>query len=451
MPISTSASNPTPEHDASSSILPQNRLFFTALVMTCGGVLFGLRSLASDSPHVPVWITVAGWAGTLLGTLVIILGHKVRFTPFRFRILRNFAILLAFGSIVVFAVRVSFGLSHTRLLSCSDDSAITVWEGGAFVRNGHNPYLTWNNPRELLTKCHVVTFTLLQTGRFARDFIQPSPQHVTPITTDILEGITPPEVLSAYFYPIGNALLGVFGSPMIIIITAFTAILLSGLILARTPQQLRGMLALTMAAQVPFWGQFGVLNAAPFAFVLLLPAWFSPSSKSSSLTAGFACAVRQLPWLSIPALAGLVWRQNGFRKGVRTGALIVLVFLAISLPFMWNIPGKWFHDVISQEMFAIPNGSGLVVLFSSRILPAVLAKYLSVLEVCTTLLAGVLALIFGRNHPEVAAVCTGLAIWVGPVSYAAHIAPVGMFAVLAYWGSQIRENRAHNLTKLQGQ
>ncbi len=438
MPITSLPPEPTADTNTSALRTPSRDVLFTALVLSCGGLLLGLRSLASDSPHVSPWITVAGWCGTLLGTLVVIFAHRIRLTAFRFRILRTFAVMLACASILLFSWRVYYGLSHIHLLSCSDDSAVTVVAGGSAILSGQNPYESWNNPKELLAKCNVVTFTLLRTGRFAGDYLQPSQAAVQQITKDILHGRTPQEVLSSYFYPIGNGLLGIFGAPAVILISAASALVIVGFIIMRAPKAWRGMILLTTAAQLPFWGQFGVLNAAPFAFLLLLPAWFWPSSKGAAISTGLASAVRQIPWLSIPALLGLAWAQSGFRKAFRAGIILVATFLVVSLPFMWHIPAKWFHDVIAQQLVTIPNGAGLVTLFSSKLLPAVLAKCLSVLETLLTVLAGVIAIRSGSTRPERAALCSGLAIWAGPVSYAAHMAPVGMFVLLAYWGNILR-------------
>lgn len=141
--------------------------------------------------------------------------------------------------------------------------------------------------------------------------------------------------------------------------------------IALAPPGLRVMVALLLLASPDnahriVNGDFDIWWVAALA-----GAWATRGRPTlSAALLGLACAIKQTAWLAAPFYLLWVWRTQGWRAAARAAAVAAGVFLAINLPWAVAAPRAWATSLLLPvSLPLLPEGSGLVALFTSGALP----------------------------------------------------------------------------------
>lgn len=70
---------------------------------------------------------------------------------------------------------------------------------------------------------------------------------------------------------------------------------------------------------------------------------------TSGILMGLSAAVKQIPWLMIPFVAILIYRESGRKASVKWGFMVILIFSLATLPFIVTDPMSFLSSVMAPE------------------------------------------------------------------------------------------------------
>jgi hypothetical protein len=178
-------------------------------------------------------------------------------------------------------------------------------------------------------------------------------------------------------------------------------------------RELRWWVALLFLADVPVLNSTMAGDLDVFYILLVFLAWlWWERWWLSAVLMGLALASKQIAWFYLPFYLIFVYQRRGFRDAA--GRLVVgaLLFLAINLPFIVLNSGAWLAGVLApvrDPMF--PDGAGLIVLSTGKLLPFLPNSAYTVLEGLAMLGALLWYFRWGRVRPEAAMVLAVLPLF----------------------------------------
>ena len=132
----------------------------------------------------------------------------------------------------------------------------------------------------------------------------------------------------------------------------------------------------------------GLTGALYFPFLLLAWALWRRNLWLSALFMGIAVATKQLTWFFLPFYLILIWRNSGWKWGLRAATLVSSIFLIFNGPFIVSDPVLWLNSglsLLSDPLF--PSGTGLVALVTFGILRIDSSLIFLILEVVVMLVS----------------------------------------------------------------
>jgi uncharacterized membrane protein len=125
----------------------------------------------------------------------------------------------------------------------------------------------------------------------------------------------------------------------------------------------------------------------PLFFLAL--AWVSARHRwRSALALGAACAIKQTAWLAAPFYFVWVWRRDGAEEALRRTGIAAGFFALVNLPWIVASPGAWLASLfLPVSLPLLPDGSGLIGLSLTGVLPLFPPMVYSILEVAALAVA----------------------------------------------------------------
>jgi uncharacterized membrane protein len=275
----------------------------------------------------------------------------------------------------------------------SNDGTSLDANAAALLLQGRNPY-TDSDIVHLVREFAIQPdwTTPLREGQFAGSLTYPSPVEMQSVLDTDLKAGSAPEFESKVSYPALSFLsllpfiaLGIYN---VLFFYFLCYVVLVGIAWKMVRPELRPWVLLLGLANVGMLTSVVGANLDVFNILLIVFAWLLRDRKwSSAVFLGLAVATKQPSWLLVPFYGIMVWRNYGFKEGVRRLIIAGAVALAINLPFILWAPQAWLSGVLApvvDPMF--PMGDGLISLSFASILPFFPTWVYTILEVSTLFL-----------------------------------------------------------------
>ena len=297
--------------------------------------------------------------------------------------------------------------------------------------------------------------TPLKQGAFAEVYPYPTDAQLNEVWSQARAqpDVAPPEFESKVSYPAGSFL---FHTPFLALgfkdlrfFYLFCALLTFAIIFWRAPAQLRPIVAIVAVINLELWNGIGAGAIDSLYIMFLFLGWtLRRRLWLSALFMGLAAATKQVAWFFIPFYVILVFREKGWRPCAQSLAIMVSIFTATNMPFIFNAPQAWLESVfapIRDPMF--PRGVGLVALSVADIVPYSSPQFYIVLMAVALIAA--LAWYYARclKYPQ-----AGLLLAVMPFFFAwrSHSAYFYLASLLVF-GAVIIEEYRHKKLDAVGQ
>jgi len=406
--------------------LAERRIALTAL----GGLLLALRTAAPDSLNGSLLI---GWALTLSGLAIVLVGLR-----------QNLVVPVAAGRLLVAAVA-ALGLAGgaiaatqavaaltgpTAQIACRDDVALVSSAGGRLLREGHNPYTSYDAMKELQRCGSAQVGTVLAQGRFAGRTLMPTQSEIDQASHDARADPTRPEFERRLDYPGGSVLAGIAGVRGLLALVVLSLAVALVTVVRRVSPPLRAVTLLALLAQTAAWTALDNGHADGIAIGLLVITWAMPTTAAGGLALGLACGVKQTAWFFVPALLVTAHVRGGFRSTVRVAGAGAAGFLLLNAGFIVAGPSAWLDGILAPARDGLfPLGAGAIGLVTSGLVTSAAVPVFTVLMAAVTAGAALVAWRFDRRLPGVGAVVAVMALWVGPRSLLEYMAGAGLLSV----------------------
>jgi hypothetical protein len=174
------------------------------------------------------------------------------------------------------------------------------------------------------------------------------------------------------------------------------------------------------------WDRFGLGIEAGVA------RWLGP------VALGLACAMKQTPWFCVPLLAAGVFleaRRTDRPAGrvlVRYLAIVVVVFVAVNLPFIVWHPSAWLHGtVLPLTGGLVADGQGLVILATQGVAGGVSLTLLSVAAALAMVAVFIAFVVWYGRLKRIALLLVPIPFFFSPRSLSTYLVDVIPVAVVA--------------------
>jgi hypothetical protein len=241
-------------------------------------------------------------------------------------------------------------------------------------------------------------YTPLARGRFSDPRHYPSRQQMGAVVDEYLAhpAQPPPELdpATTHSYPAGAFLVAIpavwAGLPSVTLTQLLLLLLVLALAVWAAPTPLlRVVVLLLLLSTTDGVRQVAGSDFEIWPLALLLFAWLARERRwTSAVLVGAACAIKQTAWLALPFYLIWVWRSYGRDEALRRGAVAVCCFFALNLPWLLASPGAWLASVLLPvRLPLLPDGSGLIGLSLTGVLPLFPPVVYSALELAALLAA----------------------------------------------------------------
>lgn len=241
-------------------------------------------------------------------------------------------------------------------------------------------------------------YTPIARGAFANPRQYPSRERMDAVVGAYLADprTSPPELdpATTHSYPAGaflTALPAVWaGLPSIAISQIALLVALIALLVSLTPTWwARIVMALLLLATADGARQVTGADFEVWPLAFLIAAWLlGARPRLSAIALGVACAIKQTAWIAAPFYLVWVWREHGRQEAIRRAVIAVATFLAINLPWIVASPGAWLGSMaLPISLPLLPDGSGVIGLSLTGVLPLLPSWVYSLLEVATLAVA----------------------------------------------------------------
>jgi hypothetical protein len=395
-----------------------------------GGFLLTLRTAAPESLNGSLAI---GWLLTLSGLALVILALRqgLRVSPQVGRVLLAGVLAVgAAGGAIALSQAARTLTADTAVVACRDDVAVASAVGGRQLRDGHNPYQSYDAVVELVRCGNDQVGTVLRQGRFADRSLMPSDEEIRAAFADAVRDPSRPEIARRLDYPAGAVLAGVAGERALLLLVVLTLAAAVCVVVRRARPSLRAVTLLGLLGQIGAWTAIGNGHPDGIATGLAVIAWSAPGSALSALLLGLACGTKQTVWFLVPALVGTAAARGGPRAALRCAALVAAGFAVLNAGFVIASPQAWLDGVLGPARYGLfPLGAGLIGLVTSGVLSSALVPVFTALMYATALGAGLLGWRLDARLRGIGAVVAVMALWVGPRSLLEYMAGAGLLAV----------------------
>ena len=264
------------------------------------------------------------------------------------------------------------------------------------VLHGENPY-TGERLIDEVRYFGKRDYTPLARGRFANPLHYPSRAEMDAVMHDYLtRPQTPPVEIdprTTHSYPAAAFLVNVpsvwAGIPSIAVSQIIVSLALFCLIVWATPAPWRLIAALLLLSAADGMRQItgGDFEIWPLAFVA--GAWLAREHRwRSALLLGVACAIKQTAWLAVPFYLVWIWRAYHWEEALRRAGIALGAFLMLNLPWLIVSPRQWLESqLLPVSLPLLPDGSGIIGLSLTGVLPLEPAWFYSALELSALLAA----------------------------------------------------------------
>ncbi len=318
-----------------------------------------------------------------------------RLQPYLIYLILVWALVTALQSPAILGKGLMRGLTQWPPAYGSDDLYYNHYNAALILR-GENPY-TGTRLIDEVNFFHALDYTPLARGRFANPHHYPSRAEMDAIMREYLaHPQTPPVEIdprTTHSYPSGAFLLAVptvwAGIPSVAIMQIAAFLALVCLIVWATPGPWRLVAALLLLSAADGMRQVtgGDFEIWPLAFVAC--AWLTRTNRwRSALLLGAACAIKQTAWLAAPFYLAWVWRTYGRDEALRRTAVALGAFLTLNLPWIIASPRPWLESqLLPVSLPFLPDGSGIIGLSLTGVLPLAPSWFYSMLELAALLAA----------------------------------------------------------------
>jgi hypothetical protein len=318
-----------------------------------------------------------------------------RFQPYLAYLILIWALITALQAPVILGHGLIRGFTQWPPSYGSDDLYYNHYNATLVLR-GDNPYIG----TRLLDEVRYfgkLDYTPLARGRFANPRHYPSRAEMDAVIREYQAHpqTVPVEIdpRTMHSYPAGAFLVDLpavwLGIPSVAITQIAALLVLLCLILWATPPPWRLVAALLLLSTIDGIRQVtgGDFEIWPLAFVA--GAWLVREQRwRSALLLGAACAIKQTAWIAAPFYLLWVWRIYGKDEAFRRVGVILGTFLAINLPWIIASPRPWLESqLLPVSLPLLPDGSGIIGLSLTGILPLAPAVLYSILELAAFLAA----------------------------------------------------------------
>lgn len=211
------------------------------------------------------------------------------------------------------------------------------------------------------------------------------------------------------------------------------AVAVAAIIFLWAPPGLRPLVILGFLVNLALWNLIasGTIDTLYALFILL--GWMLRSRLwIAAVFMGLAAATKQIAWLYVLFYLILVLRETGWRPALRSVGAIMVVFLAVNLPFILGAPQSWLDGVLSPVVDPLfPRGIGIVSFSLVGILPPV-ASVFTVMEIIVLIVAAGWYYRTGYRHPQVGLLLAVLPLFFAWRSYSCYFyfASIMMFGAV---------------------
>lgn len=318
-----------------------------------------------------------------------------RLQPYLIYLILAWALVTALQSPAILGNGLMRGLTQWPPAYGSDDLYYNHYNAVLVLRD-ENPY-TGLRLIDEVHYFHKLDYTPLARGRFANPHHYPSRAEMDAIIQEYLaHPQTPPVEIdprTTHSYPSGAFLLALptvwLGIPSVAIaqIAAFLALVC--LLIWATPPPWRPVAALLLLSAADGMRQVtgGDFEIWPLAFVAI--AWLTRANGwRSALLLGVACAIKQTAWLAALFYLIWVWRTYGRDEALRRSAVALGAFIVLNLPWIIASPRLWLDSqLLPVSLPLLPDGSGIIGLSLTGVLPLAPTWFYSALELAVLLAA----------------------------------------------------------------
>lgn len=322
-------------------------------------------------------------------------GMLRRLRPYLIYLIILWALVTAFQSPAILGRGLVRGLTQWPPSYGSDDLYYNHYNATLVLR-GENPY----TGERLIDEVHYFgkrDYTPLARGRFASPRHYPSRAEMDVVIREYLaHPQTPPieiDPRTTHSYPAAAFLLNVptvwAGIPSVAVAQIAVFLALVCLIVWATPGPWRLIAALLLLSATDGMRQVtgGDFEIWPLACVA--GAWLARKHRwRSALLLGTACAIKQTAWIAAPFYLIWVWRTYGREEALRRAGIALGSFLTLNLPWIVASPRPWLaSQLLPVGLPLLPDGSGIIGLSLTGVLPLAPAWFYSALELAALLVA----------------------------------------------------------------
>jgi hypothetical protein len=293
----------------------------------------------------------------------------------------------------------------------TNDGTLLDHNAAVLLLEGENPYVSSDIIAALRNFNQLPIYvTPLRQGKLANQQDYPSDEELQQLIAQEPVG-HPDQVLefeSHVSYPALAFLVLVpmvwAGLPTVVPFFFLCLALLAVIGLRSVRRELRWWVGLLFLADVPVLNSTMAGDLDVFYILLVFLAWlWWERWWLSAVLMGLALASKQIAWFYFPFYVIFIYQRRGVRDAAKRLIVGALVFFAINLPFVVLNSGAWLAGVLApvrDPMF--PEGVGVIVLSTGKLLPLLPNSVYVVLEGLAMLGAMFWYFRWGRVRPEAA-------------------------------------------------
>ncbi len=394
------------------------------LLVAAGAVVSTIRALLPE----PFTSLPVGWLLTVTGVAIMIWagrgGARIPAPVARLALVALLGLAVTGATFAISSTADS--IVHADSAACRDDATIYPWFAGQQLRNGRNPYTTFDGFDAMAQCNHPVAGTVVSRGIFQGRQLQPSQPEIDVANAAVAKDHSRPELIGFYDYGGAAAILLVAGEAPFVLLTTLLIITAVARAARLATPDMRLLTVIAMLAQVSLWGiASGHLDNATTALTVL--GWLTPTRWYGGMFLGVACAMKPNPWLLVPAFIATAWRRSGRTTALKATAFIAIGYAVPSLPFFALDPGAFIHGNLGPIFGGLfPLGYGLIGLVTSGLLPPSVLPLFTVAPLVVAALAVWVVWRYDARFPA-AGVLTGVhTLWVGTRSLLDYMAGSGL-------------------------
>ncbi|MGZ3716582.1 MAG: hypothetical protein ACXVA4_14275, partial [Ktedonobacterales bacterium] len=324
-----------------------------------------------------------------------LLGILRRLQPYLTYIILGWALITALQSPAILGRGLMRGFTQWPPSYGSDDLYYNHYNA-TLVLHGDNPY-TGTRLLDEVRYFDKLDFTPLARGRFANPHHYPSRAEMDAVIREYQAHpqTVPVEIdpRTTHSYPAGAFLVNLpavwLGIPSVAITQIAALLVLLCLILWATPAPWRLVATLLLLSTVDGIRQVTGGDFEIWPLVFVAGAWLAREHRwRSALLLGAACAIKQTAWIAAPFYLLWVWRTYGRSEALHRLGVVLGAFLALNLPWIIASPRPWLESqLLPVTLPLLPDGSGIIGLSLTGLLPLAPSMFYSILELAALLAA----------------------------------------------------------------